>query len=111
MQNNRKKHICKWNKIRDRYQRGGFIIMIHIPGCAFINLYTYIKIKKNKLQEAKIFKCNFCKEYKWVCPYCQTETIMTEVPRFYKCEICGNESYFDPYFAGFINILQNGKKP
>ena len=89
MQSNKKNHICKWNKITERYQQG-FIIMIQKPGYTFINIRTYVKIKKNKLQEAKIFKCNFCKEYKWVCPYCQTETIMTEVPRFYKCEICGN---------------------
>lgn len=61
MQNNRKKHICKWNKIRDRYQRGGFIIMIHIPGCAFINLYTYIKIKKTNCKKPKYSNVIFAK--------------------------------------------------
>lgn len=110
MQSNKKNHICKWNKITERYQQG-FIIMIQKPGYTFINIRTYIKIKKNKLQEAQIFKCKICKEYKWKCPYCQMETIMTEVPRFYKCQTCGRDSYFKPYFEGYIHILQNGKKP
>lgn len=110
MQSNKKNHICKWNKITERYQQG-FIIMIQKPGYTFINIRTYVKIKKNKLQEAQIFKCKICEKYKWKCPYCQTETIMIEVPRIHKCDNCGKESYFDPYFAGYIHILQNGKKP
>ncbi len=112
MQNNKNSHICKWNKITKRHSGHGLWIHgLESILDIFYNFPLSIRIRKNRLQEANIFKCEICKEYKWKCPYCETETIMREVPRMYKCESCGNKSYFDPYKEPVLYPLQKSKKP
>ena len=109
---NNNEHFCKYEKVASRYEPG-LSLMIDGAGpfCGLFNLIIKIRIKISNLLKANIYRCNVCNQYKWVCPYCNSESTIKKVPRFKKCNECKKTSFFEPYFYPYIHLFQNGKKP
>lgn len=109
---NNNEHFCKYEKVASRYEPG-LSLMVNGAGpfCGLFNLIIKIRIKISNLLKADIYKCEICKQYKWVCPYCNSESVIKKVPRFKKCDECKKTSFFDPYYEPYIPLFQNGKKP
>ncbi len=109
---NKNDHLCSFESVESRYDPG-FALTI-IGGeffCVLLNLVIKIRIKMRNLLKANVFKCKVCDQYKWVCPYCNSESTIKKVPRFKKCDECKKTSFFEPFFYPYIPLFQNGKKP
>ena len=109
---NNNEHFCKYEKVASRYEPGLSLMVDGAgPFCGLFNLIIKIRIKISNLLKANIYRCNVCNQYKWVCPYCNSESTIKKVPRFKKCNECKKTSFFDPYSYPYIHLFQNGKKP
>lgn len=111
---NNNDHICSFESVTARWDSESEpALMVNGAGlfCGLLNLIIKIRIKMKKLLKAKVSKCKVCNQYKWECPYCNSESTIKKVPRFKKCDECKKTSFFEPYFYPYIPLFRNIKKP